>query len=83
LCDIFVKLIGTFARLLKLEEGMKTTGKIALGVSLASSVVLATWLLTGDRKVKTREFVAKKAEGLRGAARPDRVHTSELDGYYI
>jgi len=62
---------------------MKTTGKIALGVSLASSVVLATWLLTGDRKVRTREFVAKKAEGLRGAARPDRVHASEIDDYYI
>jgi len=33
--------------------------------------------------VRTREFVTKKAEGLRGAARPDRIHTSELDGYYI
>ena len=69
---------------LKLEEGMRTTGKIALGVSLASSVLLATWLLTGDRKVKTRDFVSKKkAEGLRGALKSDRVQASELDSYYI
>ena len=68
---------------LKLEQGMKTTGKIALGVSVASSVLLATWLLTGERKGKTREFVAKKAEGLRSASRPDRIYVSESDGYYI
>lgn len=68
---------------LKLEVGMRTTGKIALGVSLASSVLLATWLLTGDRKVKTRDFVSKKAESLRGSLKSDRVQTSELDSYYI
>ena len=68
---------------LKLEVGMRTTGKIALGVSLASSVLLATWLLTGDRKVKTRDFVSKKAEGLRVALKSSRIQTSELDCYYI
>ena len=62
---------------------MKTAEKIALGVSLASSVLLATWLLTGDRKVKTRDFVSKKAEGLRGALKSDRIYISELDSYYI
>lgn len=69
---------------LKLEEGMKTTEKIALGVSLASSVLLATWLLTGDRKLRTKDFVSKKAEGFRGALKSDRTtYASELDGYYI
>jgi hypothetical protein len=68
---------------LKLKRGMNTTGKIALGVSLASSVLLATWLLTGERKVKTKDFVSKKAEGLRGALKTDRVQVSELDAYYI
>jgi hypothetical protein len=62
---------------------MRTTGKIALGVSLASSVLLATWLLTGDRKVKTRDLVSKKAESLRGALKSSRVETTELDSYYI
>ena len=68
---------------LKLEVGMRTTGKIALGVSLASSVLLATWLLTGDRKVKTRDFVSKRAESLRGSLKSERIQTSELDSYYI
>ncbi|HEX6224127.1 MAG TPA: hypothetical protein VFZ52_06935 [Chryseolinea sp.] len=62
---------------------MKTAEKIVLGVSLASSVLLATWLLTGDRKVRTRDFVSKKAEGLRGALKSDRVQASEFDAYYI
>ena len=62
---------------------MRTTEKIALGVSLASSVLLATWLLTGERKMKTRDFVSKKAESLRGSLKSDRIQTSELDGYYI
>jgi hypothetical protein len=68
---------------LKLEQGMRTTEKIALGVSLASSVLLVTWLLTGERKIKTRDFVSKKAESLREALKSDRIHVSELDTYYI
>jgi hypothetical protein len=62
---------------------MNTTGKIALGVSLASSVLVATWLLTGERKVKTKYFVSKKAENLRGVLKSERIYTSELDAYYI
>jgi hypothetical protein len=62
---------------------MNTTGKIAIGVSLASSFLLAAWLLTGDRRVKTKDFVSKKTEGLRSSLKTDRIYTSELDGYYI
>jgi hypothetical protein len=62
---------------------MNTTGKIAIGVSLASSFLLAAWLLTGDRRIKTKDFVSKKTEGLRSALKTDRIYTSELDGYYI
>jgi hypothetical protein len=62
---------------------MNTSGKIAIGVSLASSFVLAAWLLTGDRKVKTKDFVSKKAVSLRSALKSDRIYTSESDSYYI
>ena len=62
---------------------MNTTGKIALGLSLASSVLVATWLLTGERRVRTKYFVSKKAEHLRTALKSDRIHTRELDAYYI
>jgi hypothetical protein len=62
---------------------MNTTGKIAIGVSLASSIMLTAWLLTGDRKVKAKDFVYKKTEGLREALKADRIYNSELDNYYI
>jgi len=65
---------------IKLEKGMNTVGKIALGVSFASSMLLAAWLLTGERKVKTKEIVSKS---IRGVLKSDRSQTSELDGYYI
>lgn len=62
---------------------MNTTGKIALGASLVSSLLMAAWLLTGERKVKAKVFVTKKAENLRNVLKSDRVYMSELDEYYI
>jgi hypothetical protein len=62
---------------------MNTTGKIAIGMSLVSSFLLTTWLLTGDRKVKTKDFVLKKTESIKGALKSDRSYLSELDNYYI
>ncbi len=40
---------------------MTSTGKIAIGLGLASSALLAVWLLTGNRKEKTKFFVSQKA----------------------
>lgn len=62
---------------------MNTTGKIALGASLVSSLLMAAWLLTGERKMKAKVFVTKKAENLRNVLKSDRVYMSELDEYYI
>ncbi len=62
---------------------MNTTGKIAISVSLASSFILAAWLLTGERKVKTKDFVSKKAESIKGALKSERIYAFELDEYYI
>jgi hypothetical protein len=62
---------------------MKTTGKIALGVSLASSFLFAAWLLTGERKVKTKDFVSKRAESLKSVLKSDKPYASEMDSYYI
>jgi len=59
---------------------MNTTGKIAIGVSFASSVVLAAWLLTGDRKIKTKHLVSKS---IRSALKSERTSPSEFDHYYI
>lgn len=38
---------------------MSTTGKIVIGVSIASGALLAAWLLTGTRKEKTKKFISK------------------------
>ena len=44
---------------------MSTTRKIAIGLGLAGGALLAAWLLTGNRKKKTKDFVAKNAQSLK------------------
>lgn len=62
---------------------MNTTGKIAIGVSLASSLLVTAWMLTGERKIKTKDFVSKKTDAIKSALKSDRLNLSELDAYYI
>jgi len=61
---------------------MSTSGKIAI-VGIASSALLAAWLLTGNRKEKTKVFVAKTASSFKGALKTDKVATAEEEAYYI
>lgn len=44
---------------------MGTTRKIAIGLGIAGGALLAAWLLTGDRKRKTKDFLVKKAQDLK------------------
>jgi hypothetical protein len=44
---------------------MNTSKKIAIGLGVTAGALLAAWLLTGDRKKKTKEFVSKAAEDLK------------------
>jgi hypothetical protein len=46
---------------------MNTTRKIAIGIGIAGGALLAAWLLTGDRKKKTRDFIVKKTKDLKGS----------------
>jgi hypothetical protein len=46
---------------------MNTTKKIAIGLGVAGGALLAAWLLTGDRKKKTKDFVSKAANDLKKA----------------
>ncbi|HTF21029.1 MAG TPA: hypothetical protein VK658_23300 [Chryseolinea sp.] len=68
---------------------MSTGGKLVLTVGIASSALLAAWLLTGGRKVKTREFVVKKAENLlrqgnlRDVLKVERAVVEEDQVFYI
>jgi hypothetical protein len=43
---------------------MSTTRKVAIGLGIAGGALLAAWLLTGSRKKKTKEFLARTAADL-------------------
>lgn len=60
---------------------MSTSGKIAIGI--ASSALLAAWLLTGTRKEKTKEFVAKKTDSFKSPARSAKPAVQDQEMYYI
>jgi hypothetical protein len=63
---------------------MSTGGKVVvLTVGIASSALLAAWLLTGNRKMKTREYVVKKAETLKDVLKVDREVVEEDQVCYV
>lgn len=62
---------------------MSTTKKIAIGLGIASGALLAAWLLTGNRRKKTREFLVKKAEDLKRALRPKKDVATDEEAIYI
>jgi hypothetical protein len=62
---------------------MSTGGKVVLTVGIASSALLAAWLLTGNRKTKTRAYVVKKAENLKDVLKVDREVVEEDQVFYV
>ena len=62
---------------------MSTGGKLVLAVGIASSALLAAWLLTGGRRVKTRQFVVKKAVNLKDVLKVDRAVVEEDQVFYV
>ena len=62
---------------------MSTGGKLVLTVGIASSALLTAWLLTGGRKVKTREFVVKKVEIFKDVLKVERAVAEEDQAFYV
>lgn len=65
---------------------MSSTGKIAIGLGVASGVLIATWLLTGTRKQKTRQFIAKATTDIKESLNSVKVRESVFDDsgvYYV
>lgn len=62
---------------------MSTTRKIAIGLGVASGALLAAWLLTGDRKKKTKEFIAKKANTIKKTFNKDKESFDDSDVHYV
>ena len=66
------------------EANMKTTSKVAIGLGVAAGgALLAAWLLTGNRKAKTKEFVAKKADDLKQAFKKETKEFYESENLYV
>jgi hypothetical protein len=66
------------------EGNMKTTSKVAIGLGVAAGgALLAAWLLTGDRKAKTKEFVAKKTVDLKQAFKKVTKDFDESENLYV
>jgi hypothetical protein len=62
---------------------MSTTRKIAVGLGIASGALLAAWLFTGNRKQKTKEYISKKADGLKHAIKTEKRSFDDSDAHYI
>lgn len=73
----------TITQEFKLFCNMSNTRKIIIGVGLASGALLATWLLTGSRKQKTKEYVSKKAEDLKKVFKTDKNSFDDNETHYV
>ena len=75
--------VETFQHKIELFVSMSTTSKIAIGVGLASGALLAAWLLTGSRKAKTKEYVVKKAQGLKETLKTSKKPFDDSEVHYV
>ena len=65
-----------------LIRNMNTTGKLAVGIGLAGSALLAAYLFTGNRKKKTQGFISKTGKKLKEALESNKrtqVENHDLD----
>jgi hypothetical protein len=61
---------------------MTATRKIVIGLGLAGGAILAAWLLTGDRKRKTKDFVVRKAQDFKQSIQKDKENLEDPERYY-
>ena len=61
---------------------MTSTRTIVIGLGLAGGALLAAWLLTGERKKKTKDFVVKRALNIKEAIKKDRGYVDDPDERY-
>jgi hypothetical protein len=62
---------------------MTTSRTLALGLGLAGGALLAAWLLTGNRKKKTKEFVVKNTQTLKNALKKEEKAFDDSDVHYV
>lgn len=64
-------------------NGMISTKKIAIGLGVASGALLAAWLLTGDRKKKTKDFIVKKAHEFKNGQKNSKGTFDDTEAHYV
>ncbi len=63
---------------------MSNTKKIAIGLGIAGGALLAAWLLTGDRRKKTKDFIVKKANDLKQSIKKEeKGKFDDSDIHYV
>jgi hypothetical protein len=62
---------------------MNTSKKVAIGLGVAGGALLAAWLLTGDRKKKTKDFVSKAANDIKKAFIKEEGAKDDSDVHYV
>lgn len=63
---------------------MSTTSKLAIGFGLASGALLAAWLLTGNRKEKTKTLITKGTDRLRDTLKnAERRVFDDSEAHYV
>jgi hypothetical protein len=56
---------------------------LALGLGLASGAVFTAWLLTGERKYKTREYIVRKTDHLKSTLTTKKQVFDDSEAHYI
>jgi hypothetical protein len=62
---------------------MGKTSKFTIGVSVASGVLLAAWLLTGTRKEKTKKIISKGKATLTRTFKRVNINDDDSEIHYI
>ena len=63
---------------------MNNTKKIAIGLGIAGGALLAAWLLTGERRKRTKDFIVKKANDLKETLKKDDKRVfDESENHYV
>lgn len=56
---------------------------VAIGIGLAGGALLAAWLLTGNRKKKTKDFVVRRTQNLRQAMKRKVEKFDDSEIHYL
>ena len=62
---------------------MNNSSKVVIGLGFVSSALVAAWLVTGDRKRKTKDFLVKKATELKRSIQKNARTFDDSEVHYI